>query len=662
FSWIKGVKGIPLRIHIETKTENGATSNTIEKAFAKVKLFRDKHTRACLASNKFCGAIVNEHTVFCMCGQKVILDNDYDESRLNEHSNNSRCKVNNKKRQLGLPGLFPVLPNPPKKKKNSPSSSPLPTLSLSSSSPLPTLSSLSSSSPLPTLLSPSLYPNKPCSGLRSEQIRSYINRTPSTYGGARWRDIIEKEMFQDKFSNQMKFNSKKLNEEEVLQFNQQIITKSKWFIDRFGPVVAMTDCTKVKAGLQFSSSLGCIVGSTLNQNDCIIKTYEDIYNKVSNIKQENAIAKYVRVYVLQVPLPKFPPVIVALISTRNEDGEKIFALHQMLIEIAANLELHIISIGSDGAAAEFQAQHLLQATKTKYRVQHRNLQFAWKKTARNAAMSGARLLTFGHSTVHFDHLLELSLKKNSVMYKRDVIKLDRQDDNAAYRVFCSSNLAQVLDNEEALLPELQGELIDSYLNRHITHQERIHRDYYENIPLLPWKHGTESCEHIFEVAHQFRSDFTFLEILQMEIPIYLHILLFIDLKLILGYDFNKCEEITLLDNNLECLRYWPSNIEIDDTIDTSYKRAIHLARHLEMTSIPDDVYYFNIHKKYPTSQLEDFWNDDSDLETADNNDHIEDNTNSSHIVYYLASKDISIDEEVLILKGQAKQMFNAFKK
>ncbi|KAF0366344.1 CP2-domain-containing protein [Gigaspora margarita] len=42
FSRIKGVKGIPLRIHIETKTENGATSNTIEKAFAKVKLFRDK--------------------------------------------------------------------------------------------------------------------------------------------------------------------------------------------------------------------------------------------------------------------------------------------------------------------------------------------------------------------------------------------------------------------------------------------------------------------------------------------------------------------------------------------------------------------------------------------------------------------------------------------
>jgi hypothetical protein len=44
---------------------------------------------------------------------------------------------------------------------------------------------------------------------------------------------------------------------------------------------------------------------------------------------------------------------------------------------------------------------------------------------------------------------------------------------------------------------------------------KIHRDYYENIPLLPWKHGTESCEHIFGIARQFRSDFTYLEIIQL---------------------------------------------------------------------------------------------------------------------------------------------------
>ncbi|RGB27850.1 hypothetical protein C1646_768565 [Rhizophagus diaphanus] len=119
------------------------------------------------------------------------------------------------------------------------------------------------------------------------------------------------------------------------------------------PVVAMTDCTILKAGLQYSTNLGCIVGSTLNRDDCKIKTYDDIYNKTFNIKQENAIAKYVRIYVLQVPLPKFPPVIVILIPTKNDNAKEIFALHEKLIEIAADLELHIISIGSNGATSEF---------------------------------------------------------------------------------------------------------------------------------------------------------------------------------------------------------------------------------------------------------------------------------------------------------------------
>jgi hypothetical protein len=62
----------------------------------------------------------------------------------------------------------------------------------------------------------------------------------------------------------------------------------------------MTDCTKLKAGLQYSSNLGCIVGSILDRNDCKIEIYDDIYDKISNIKQKNAIANYVRAYILQV--------------------------------------------------------------------------------------------------------------------------------------------------------------------------------------------------------------------------------------------------------------------------------------------------------------------------------------------------------------------------
>ncbi|CAG8797056.1 13447_t:CDS:2, partial [Gigaspora margarita] len=40
-------------------------------------------------------------------------------------------------------------------------------------------------------------------------------------------------MIPNKFSNNMKFDSKQLNKEEILQFNQQMIVESEWFIDRF---------------------------------------------------------------------------------------------------------------------------------------------------------------------------------------------------------------------------------------------------------------------------------------------------------------------------------------------------------------------------------------------------------------------------------------------
>jgi len=76
-----------------------------------------------------------------------------------------------------------------------------------------------------------------------------------------------------------------------------------------------------------------------------------------------------------------------------------------------------------------------------------------KKTARNVVMSGARVLTFGKSTARFEHFLRLSNSPTSVMYKNDVIKLDRQDDGAAYRAFCFQNLAQCLNNNQNEIKE-----------------------------------------------------------------------------------------------------------------------------------------------------------------------------------------------------------------
>ncbi|UZO29536.1 uncharacterized protein OCT59_023006 [Rhizophagus irregularis] len=227
---------------------------------------------------------------------------------------------------------------------------------------------------------------------------------------------------------------------------------------------------------------------------------------------------------------RFPPVIVALIPTGNDSANKILALHQKLIDIAADFELPIISIGSDGAAAEFQAQNLLQSIRTRNRVQHRNSRYGinfncpvfskvgpivriqdpkhGKKTARNAAMSGARLLTF-------------------------------------------------------------------------------------------------------------------------------------------GYDFNEYAEINLSNNNLECLRYWPSDIEIDNAISIGYERAIHLAKYLEMTAVPD-AYYFNIHKRFPDLQLDDFWNDNPNPRIMDSNDELNvDNLLTNQCINHAISKmNINREEEI----------------
>jgi len=44
---------------------------------------------------------------------------------------------------------------------------------------------------------------------------------------------------------------------------------------------------------------------------------------------------------------------------------------------------------------------------------------------------------------------------------------------------------------------------------------KAHRDYYSQIPFLPWLHESESCEHFFGIVRQINSDFDFVELIQM---------------------------------------------------------------------------------------------------------------------------------------------------
>ena len=151
------------------------------------------------------------------------------------------------------------------------------------------------------------------------------------------------------------------------------------------------------------------------------------------------------------------------------------------MEIASQLSLHILSLGSDGAITEYQAQQSIMNIRTSERLTviepQLNVKFSCpifncvgpvirvqdpkhaKKTARNAVMSGARLLTFGNSSARFDHFLQLIHQHNSVLYKNDVINLDRQDDAAAYRTFCSSNFHQCLTTDYQVKTGMEGFVI-----------------------------------------------------------------------------------------------------------------------------------------------------------------------------------------------------------
>ncbi|CAG8559008.1 22567_t:CDS:2, partial [Gigaspora rosea] len=66
-----------------------------------------------------------------------------------------------------------------------------------------------------------------------------------------------------------------------------------------GPIIAMSDNTKLKERLEFSSLYGYIVGSTLSTELTKVSSYEDIYQIVNTIKSQNAIASQVRIYLLQ---------------------------------------------------------------------------------------------------------------------------------------------------------------------------------------------------------------------------------------------------------------------------------------------------------------------------------------------------------------------------
>ncbi|KAJ7191259.1 hypothetical protein GGX14DRAFT_579109 [Mycena pura] len=298
----------------------------------------------------------------------------------------------------------------------------------------------------------------------------------------------------------------------------------------------------------------------------------------------------------KIPFPGVPPLALAILPIASTIKGPALAVYQrQLFDGLIEHKYRFISNVADGAAVErdIQARIADASTSKMHTIKPPhdatepalsiplydykgnifiNTQDAShsRKTARNNTSSGARVLVLGDYVVHYQQLYDLAVNvTDSPLYEKDVVGYDKQDDNAANRLFSSAAILKLTENVEenmGLIVYLYifGEMADAYESRTMTHEERaravigarlflatwkamlqamgyplsryyisaaadkifhtlidgllglmiIHRDHLpSNIPLLPWKHASMGNEHIFAGLRDILEDFSLVQAL-----------------------------------------------------------------------------------------------------------------------------------------------------
>ncbi|EEB90751.1 hypothetical protein MPER_11001 [Moniliophthora perniciosa FA553] len=279
------------------------------------------------------------------------------------------------------------------------------------------------------------------------------------------------------------------------------------------------------------------------------------------------------------------------------DAERLEGYSQTLIRDLIRRKVKVISYACDGTEVERSVEKLLMKhadSRIEFKISSpksggRDIQLVIPifdgqpvamvqdskhalKTFRNNLFSGARLLVLGNYCAFYAQVHKVaSDRENSPVFIKDVDNADKQDDNAATRLFSAATLKYLAENHPewaGLIVYLFvfGELIDAYQNRKIDHCERlamvlraryildlwgdflecsgysktqyflsreclditriviegylalliIHRDHLpETVPFLPWLHSSEACEHCFGICRQIVKDFCYADFLYM---------------------------------------------------------------------------------------------------------------------------------------------------
>ncbi|KAJ7111863.1 hypothetical protein C8R44DRAFT_632580, partial [Mycena epipterygia] len=206
-------------------------------------------------------------------------------------------------------------------------------------------------------------------------------------------------------------------------------------------------------------------------------------------------------WTLQIPLPRVPPLILAIMPIESKiKGPQLAEWQILLMKGLISRRFRITSSGGDGAAVERDSQRRLAAAnkRSEFRIKHPDPNYPdiivelweldgniWvifqdakhgRKTLRNNAASGARGLILGNFVVYFEQMYTLAMHPSSLMYPRDWKNHNRMDDPAAARL-SADTLQQAAEDPIKNLGLVVylfvfGDLIDAWQSRTMSHHER----------------------------------------------------------------------------------------------------------------------------------------------------------------------------------------------
>lgn len=175
--------------------------------------------------------------------------------------------------------------------------------------------------------------------------------------------------------------------------------------------------------------------------------------------------RQLRLWTLQIPTSGVPPLSLAIMAISSNMKAAELAVHQLhLMKGLIACGMRIISSGGDGAAVERDCHRRTasagRAVLFKIKLPNHpditvtlnksdgNIWVPFQdanhglKTFCNNLFTGAPCLTLGNFVCFYQLVHDLAMRPDGPLYKRDVVKYDKHDDNAASRLFSANTLKQ----------------------------------------------------------------------------------------------------------------------------------------------------------------------------------------------------------------------------